>query len=130
MTILAFAAASRTDCSAPFFCRREGRVDEGFTEIDFAPVPQIFGELLYNRSRRPERCQSRKRNGRFDKQIAPRGDPPMARRCGAPKGPRSRRRASPSRAGRTHRDADAAKGSSGPGVRLLTMGMHQSAGTL
>jgi hypothetical protein len=30
----------------PFFHRGEGRVDEGFTEIDFAAIAEIFGEAL------------------------------------------------------------------------------------
>ena len=30
----------------PFFRRREGRVDEGFTQIDLAAVAEIFGETL------------------------------------------------------------------------------------
>jgi hypothetical protein len=30
----------------PFFRRGEGRVDEGFTEIDLAAVPQVLGEAL------------------------------------------------------------------------------------
>ena len=30
----------------PFFRRREGRVDEGFTQIDLAAVPEVLGEAL------------------------------------------------------------------------------------
>ena len=30
----------------PFFRRREGRVDEGLTEIDFPAIAEIFGEPL------------------------------------------------------------------------------------
>ena len=30
----------------PLFRRRKGRVDEGFTEIDFAAISQILGESL------------------------------------------------------------------------------------
>jgi hypothetical protein len=30
----------------PFFRRGEGRVDEGFTEIDLPAIPQVFGEAL------------------------------------------------------------------------------------
>jgi hypothetical protein len=31
---------------SPFFRRSEGRVDEGFTQIDAAAVAEIFGEAL------------------------------------------------------------------------------------
>ena len=30
----------------PFFRRGEGRVDEGFTQIDLAAVPEVLGEAL------------------------------------------------------------------------------------
>jgi len=30
----------------PLFRRGEGRVDEGFTQIDLSAVPQVFGEAL------------------------------------------------------------------------------------
>jgi hypothetical protein len=30
----------------PFFRRGEGRVDEGFTEIDLPAIPQVLGEAL------------------------------------------------------------------------------------
>ena len=33
-------------CQAPFFRRGEGRIDEGFTEIDLPAIPQVFGEAL------------------------------------------------------------------------------------
>ena len=42
----AFATARWTDFSAPFFAEGEGRVDEGFTEIDLAAVPEVLGEAL------------------------------------------------------------------------------------
>jgi hypothetical protein len=30
----------------PLFRRSEGRIDEGFTQIDLTPVPQVFGQAL------------------------------------------------------------------------------------
>jgi hypothetical protein len=30
----------------PFFRRREGRVDEGLTQIDLPAVTQVFGQAL------------------------------------------------------------------------------------
>jgi hypothetical protein len=30
----------------PLFRRGEGRVDEGFTQVDLPAIPQVFGEAL------------------------------------------------------------------------------------
>ena len=39
----AFATARWTDFRAPFFAEAKVRVDEGFTQIDLAAVPEVLG---------------------------------------------------------------------------------------
>jgi hypothetical protein len=45
LSLWVFATACRTDCGAPLG-RGEGRVDEGFTEIDPPAVAEVFREPL------------------------------------------------------------------------------------
>src|SRR6185295_18654903 len=44
----------------PFFRRGEGRVDEGFTQIDLAAVPEVLGEAFHGRPRPSGRRRGRK----------------------------------------------------------------------
>jgi hypothetical protein len=40
-------------CQSPLVRRSEGRVDEGFTQIDLPAVAQVFGEALQEPVRAP-----------------------------------------------------------------------------